>query len=51
MEQTKSESNIFESVVLEAAAEDESNTVLVLHLIVAVTPVADGDIRGNGLNS
>ena len=51
MEQKKSESNIFEPVVLETAAEDESNTVLVLHLVVVVTPVADGDVRGSGLNS
>ena len=51
MEQKEQESNIFDSVVLETAAEDESNTVLVLHLVVVVTPVADGDIRGNGLNS
>lgn len=42
--------NIFSSVVLEPAAEEESNTVLVLYLALAVTPVAEGDVQGNGLN-
>ena len=51
METKKTEVNIFESVVLESTDEEESQTVLVLHLVVLVTPVTDGDLCGNGLNA
>ena len=44
------ESNIFDSVVLEPAVKAETNTVLVLHLVVVVTPVTDSDVKGSGLN-
>ena len=50
MENKKSESNIFSSVVLDPAVDAEANTVLVLHLVVLVVPVADDDVKGSGLN-
>ena len=51
METKKTEVNIFESVVLESTDEEESQTVLLLNLVVFVTPVTDGDLCGNGLNA
>ena len=44
------EKNIFDSVVSEPAVEAESNTVLVLQLVVLVVPIADNDVQGGGLN-
>lgn len=44
------EKKIFESVVAENADASIDNTVLVLHLLVAVVPVADSDTIGCGLN-
>ncbi len=42
--------NIFAPVVAEAASASNANTVLVLHLLVVVVPVAGNDLRGFGLN-
>ena len=44
------EKNIFESIVVENADASNANTVLVLHLLVVVVPVADSDTMGCGLN-
>ena len=51
METKKTTDNLFDSVVLENADEEESQTVLVLHLVILVTPVTDDDVSGNGLNA
>lgn len=50
METKKIEENIFSSVVSESVVDAESNTVLVLHLVVVVTPVNESDVKGSGLN-
>lgn len=50
MEFRKNEENIFSSVVSEPVIDAESNTVLVLHLVVLVVPVNDDDVVGSGLN-
>lgn len=50
MENKKVESNIFSSVVTESTVNPEENAVLVIQLVVLVTPVADSDIKGCGLN-
>ena len=50
METKKMAENIFSSVVSESPIDSESNTVLVIQLVVLVTPVNDGDVVGSGLN-
>lgn len=43
--------DIFASVVSDSAASPEANTVLALHIVIVVVPIADADVNGNGLNS
>ena len=50
MNNKQAESNIFDSVVSEPVINAETNTVLVLNLVVLVVPVTDDALKGNGLN-
>ena len=51
MEQKEQESNIFESVVLETAAEEEAIPSVMVKVLIVIAPVADNAVRGSGLNS
>ncbi len=42
--------NIFEPIVIDMDTAD-AKTVLVLHLLVVVVPIADSDLTGARLNS
>ena len=44
------ENNFFESVVLEDTNAADTNSVVVLQLLVVVTPVVDSDCEWCGLN-
>ena len=43
--------DIFASVLADETVSPEAKTVLVLHLVVVVVPIVDGDVTGGGLNS
>ncbi len=47
----KNVSNIFDPVVIDNTVSRDAKTVLVIHLLIIVTPVTDGDVNGAGLNS
>ena len=50
MENKKVDNNIFESVVFKPAAQEESQTVLAVHLIIFVVPVTEENLKVSGLN-
>ena len=50
MENQKVNNNIFESVVIEPTAQTDAQTVLAIHLLIFVVPVANEDLKGCGLN-
>ncbi|MCR5177141.1 MAG: hypothetical protein K6C05_09875 [Anaerovibrio sp.] len=43
--------NVFDSVVIDSNESREAKTVLMLHLLIIVVPISDGDVSGAGLNS